>query len=96
LTATGTFTVTVLTAAGQAANTLEDLLSGTYGDQAALATKLESVLAALADGNVNAACGSLGAFENQINAKIGKTLTAAQAAALIAAGRQMQAAAGCR
>jgi len=49
----------------------------------------------LENGNVTAACGSLGAFENQVQAKIGKTLTAAEGAALITAANQMQAASGC-
>jgi len=44
---------------------------------------------------VNAACGSLGAYENQVQAKIWKSLTAAEGAALIAAANQMQAASGC-
>ncbi|MBI4266583.1 MAG: HYR domain-containing protein [Acidobacteria bacterium] len=93
--ANGSFTVTVLSASSQIANTIADIIAGVYGNQGGFTSTLQSASNALESGNTNAACGSLGAFENQVQAKIGKTLTAAQGAELIAAANQMQAAAGC-
>jgi hypothetical protein len=77
-TASVTFTVTT-TAAATA--TLVDQFVTNTGVAGGLTAKLEAAASAA---NANARAGHLNAFINQVNAQIGKTLTAAQAAILIA------------
>lgn len=57
--------------------------------------KLRSALASLADGNLNAACGQLGAFISEVEAQRGKRLPQAQADRLIEAAQTLRAMLGC-
>ena len=57
---------------------------------------LANVLRALNGGQINAACGSLGAFINQVQAQAGKSLTAAHAGQLIGSATDARAALACR
>jgi hypothetical protein len=77
---------------------LQDLvasLSVKSGIKNSLEAKLDAVLAALDGGRVGSACNQLGAFIHEVNAQTGKAITSADAAALIAAATQIQAALGC-
>ena len=65
------------------------------GTANSLTSRLKNVVAALAGGNVTAACNMLSAFINQASAQSGKQLTTNQAAQLIASANQIRAAQGC-
>jgi hypothetical protein len=58
-------------------------------------SKLMAALGALEAGDLTAACGSLGAFVNHVNAQTGKTLTPAQAQGLISAAVTIRTALSC-
>lgn len=88
---TGTFTVTVRGADAQ----LNDLLQGLGGPGNSLPAKVRAAANALERGNVNAACGSLQAFLNEVEAQSGKSLTEAEAAALAAHATRIRAVIGC-
>ena len=60
-----------------------------------LTTKLDDVLKALSNGQIKAACNSLGAFENQLLAHRGKAIPATTANAWLAQTAVIQAATGC-
>jgi hypothetical protein len=68
---------------------------GDLGTETSLNAKLDAALAALEAGNTTDACGSLGAMIDQITAPIGKKISAADAAALIADVDRMRAVIGC-
>ncbi len=63
------------------------ILAGAYGDKPGIAhslsVKLDAAEAAERRGNLQAKAGALGAFENEVRAKTGKGLTAAQARVLL-------------
>ena len=65
------------------------------GTANSLIVKLQGAASALDRGNIQAACGSLGAFLNEVNAQTGKQLTTAQADLLIAEAARIRAALGC-
>lgn len=90
--ATGSFTVTVRSAAEMLA-TLAGSLDGT-GPGKSLAAKVAAAQAALAAGDTATAVNVLGAFRNEVAAQSGKKLTAAQADSLSAAARALVAAIG--
>jgi HYR domain/Bacterial Ig-like domain (group 3)/FIMAH domain len=95
--ATTTFTVTVLSAASQVGNLLEQVqaISPPPALGASLSNKLLSVEASLQAGNVADACGTLQGFINEVQAQSGKKLSASAAAALIAEATQIRAVLGC-
>ena len=95
-TATGTFTVTVKGAAAQVSDIREDV-SGLpdTGMGTSLGAKLTSALSALSSGNQSAACGTLGAFINQVRAQAGKKIALADAQRLIAEAEQVRTVIGC-
>ena len=57
------------------------------GTANSLIVKLQAAANALDRDNTQAACGSLGAFINEVNAQKGKKLTSAQADSLLAGSR---------
>jgi len=65
------------------------------GTANSLIVKLQAAASALDRGNLQAACGNLGAFLNEVNAQEGKKLTAAQADLLIAEATRIRAVLGC-
>src|SRR6266404_3458135 len=65
------------------------------GTANSLIVKLQAAASALDRGNIQAACGSLGAFLNEVNAQEGKKLTAAQADLLKAEATRIRAVLGC-
>jgi len=65
------------------------------GTANSLVVKLQSAASALDRGNVEAACGNLAAFLNEVNAQTGQKLTAAQASLLIAEATRIRAVLGC-
>ena len=65
------------------------------GTANSLVVKLQGAASALDRGNTEAACGSLGAFLNEVNAQTGKKLTAAQADLLMAEATRIRAVIGC-
>jgi hypothetical protein len=89
-TASGSFTVRVLTLA----QTVSDLISSLHDFPQGLAT-LKNVLKSLLEGKKSAACGQLGAFINQVQAQAGKKLTHAEAARLIQIATAARTALGC-
>jgi TolB protein len=74
---------------------LLDSLNLKRGIELSLKAKLIVALVAERIGAVRAACNVLGAFINEVNAQTGKAIRAADAAALIAAARQICAVLGC-
>lgn len=64
------------------------------GTANSLTSRLDNAVAALASGNVNAACNMLNAFINQASAQWGKQRTMDQAAQLIASANQIRTAQG--
>jgi hypothetical protein len=80
--ATGSFTITVKGAAEQ----LADLATAVkaVGPGTSLADKIAEAQAYLASGQAGAACSTLGAFNDEVQAQSGKTIPAGQATALIA------------
>ncbi len=65
------------------------------GTANSLIVKLQAAASALDRGNLQAACGNLGAFLNEVNAQTGKKLMAAQADLLIAEATRIRAVLGC-
>jgi hypothetical protein len=65
------------------------------GPANSLIVKLQAAASALGGGNNQAACGSLNAFLNEVNARSGKKLTTAQASSLIADATRIRTALGC-
>jgi len=57
--------------------------------------KLQAAVSGLDRGNIQAACGNLGAFFNEVNAQQGKKLTAPQADLLKAEATRIRAVLGC-
>jgi len=91
-TATGSFDVSVKGAADQILDQITLVQSVGGGSFAA---QLESALAHLAAGNRNAACGSVGAYINHLQAQAGKQFGVGQANALIANAMRIRAVIGC-
>lgn len=91
--APSTFRVIVKGAAEQ----LADLLARVQGVGPGLSfgAKVRAAITALENGNVATACSSLSAFLGEIAAQSGKSITAAEAAALTATVQQIQAVMGC-
>jgi hypothetical protein len=92
-----TFTVHVRGAAEQISNLIGlvqtlDLQPGTANS---LSVKLQIAARVLERGNINAACGILGAFLNEVNAQTGKKLTAALADFLITDVARIHSVLGC-
>jgi hypothetical protein len=80
------------------ASDLSHVLAGQVvgvGTGTSLADKLAAVLASIGAGDTATACGTLGAFINQVQAQSGKKIPAAQAAALIGAAQQVRTSLGC-
>ena len=96
-TASETFHVTVVGAAGQTSSLIALVASFGLpaGTAKSLTMKLAAALAAINGGNVSGACSSLTSFINEVTAQSGKKLTAAQAAQLIAAASQIKTVLGC-
>ncbi len=65
------------------------------GTANSLMVKLQGAASALDRGNPQAACGSLGAFLNEVHAQTGKKLAVAQAALLVAEATRIRAVLGC-
>jgi hypothetical protein len=65
------------------------------GPGQSLMAKVAAVLALVAQSQPGAACSTLGALRNEVNAQTGKKITADQAAAIIAAIQQVTASLGC-
>jgi hypothetical protein len=77
---------------------LGDLITGMglpRGTERSLMAKVEAAQRSYARGNVSAACGQLQALINQASAQSGKSLTVAQANAIIAAATEIRTALGC-
>lgn len=93
----GSFAVTVLGSSAQTTNLIAFIggLGLRGGTANSLTSKLYDAVAALASGDVDAACSKLNAFINQASAQSGKQLTTDQAAQLIASANQIRAAQGC-
>ena len=92
-----TFTVHVKGAAEQIRSNIAlvqrlGLQSGTANS---LSAKLQASKSGLDRGNLEAACGNLGAILNEVNAQTGKKLTAVQAGLLIAEATRIRAVLGC-
>ena len=92
------FRLTGLTFGKSTEALISDLLTAVTGagPGASLADKMAIVQAYYAAGDAAAACAELNAFENQVKAKSGKKLTAAQAAALLADAQAIGAKMGCQ
>ena len=60
-----------------------------------LIVKLQAAASALGRGNIQAACGNVGAFRNEVNAQTAKKLTAARADLLIGEATSILAVLGC-
>src|SRR5262249_15532538 len=65
------------------------------GTASSLVVKLEAAASALDRGDIEAVCGSLGAFLHEVNAQRGKELTAAQATLLNLEATRIRAVLGC-
>jgi hypothetical protein len=74
--------------------TLAASLQG-VGPGGSLSSKVTRIVESLQKGNTSAACGQLKALQNEVNAQSGKSLTAAQAAALTSQIAGVQALLGC-
>ena len=77
---------------------LMSILLGTVTDVGAgqsLVSKVAAVLAMVAHSQPGAACNMLGALRNEVNGQIGKKITAAQAATILAAIQEVAASLGC-
>jgi len=96
-TSTASFGVTVKGAAAQLDDLVQLVVSFNLkqGIRNSLDAKLDNAQTALNGGLPSTACNILNAFANQASAQSGKALTAAQAAALIAAVNQIRAVLGC-
>ena len=100
-TASGSFNVTVVGAAGQIANlvTLVESFNLRQGIENSLDAKLgaaQSALAAAQGGNLAAACNQMDAFINEVRAQAGRSLTVTQAGQLIAAATNIRSVLGCQ
>jgi hypothetical protein len=95
--ATGSFTITVKSASAQVADFQQEVanLDLQEGTETSVQSKLSSALESLAANNVTAACGSLTALVNQVNAQIGKKITAADAQVIVATAERIRATSGC-
>src|SRR5262249_14108579 len=89
----GSFTVHVKGATEQLAALLVDVTGA--GPGASLAAKVADVRRQATKGRKPAACGSLGAFQNEVRAQRGRRLPAAEAASLAASARNVGAVLGC-
>jgi hypothetical protein len=89
----GSFTVTVLGAAGQLAS-LGQAVQG-VGPGTSLEDKITKAQSYLASGNIADACGTLTGFVNEVRAQSGKSIPPAQAAQLIADAQRIQAVLAC-
>ena len=89
------FDVTVIGAAGQAANLLNAVAA--IGPGGSLTAKLSAVTASLAatPPDITSACGQLQAFVNEVQAQIGKSITSTEAAFLINQAQQIEAVLSC-
>ena len=79
--------------------TLQNTISGLGldpGTANSLNSQLSAALSALQRGNSNAACGSLGATQNYVNAQTGKKLTQDQAATILDVVQRIRAKVGCK
>ncbi len=96
-TSTCSFTVKVKNAAEQAGDltALVQNMPLESGIQASLAGKLQNALTSITDGKQTAACGTLKAFLNEVNAQSGKKLTPAQASQLTDAATRIKSLLGC-
>ena len=65
------------------------------GSGQSLAAKVSAVLASVSRGQAGAACNTLGALRNEVNAQSGKKITAEQAVAILASIQQVSASIGC-
>jgi hypothetical protein len=65
------------------------------GPGSSVTSKLTAALALASSGNSAAACSTLGALRNEVNAQAGKKITVAQAAAILAAIQEVTASLGC-
>jgi hypothetical protein len=95
--ATCSFTVHVK-GAGEQIGELIALVQGLglpSGSANSLVVKMQAAANSLGRGNTEAACGTLGAFLNEVAAQSGKKLTAVQADALIADAMRIRAMLGC-
>ena len=83
---------TTLTISKTAEQLLGDLLNSVQGvgPGNSLTAKVEAIQQHLANGNINAACGQLQAFINEVNAQSGKSIPVSTAAALVAAAMAIQ------
>ena len=84
---------TTCVATSTAAVQLRSLLATVngLGPGASFAAKIQAAQSALAAGNTAAAAANLQALINEVSAQSGKKITAAQAAAIIGAARQIRA-----
>ena len=98
------FTITLTTDSLDPVRAIEDLaltvmeMNLQNGIENSLDSKLDAALDALVDANFNndgAACNSLAAFINAVQAQRGKKITSAQADQLIASARQIRAILNC-
>ena len=77
---------------------LVSILQGTVtgvGPGQSLVSKVAAVLAMVAQSQPGAACSTLGALRNEVNAQVGKKITADQAVAIHAAIQEVKASLGC-
>jgi hypothetical protein len=82
----------------QLVSNLQGIVTGSglpAGLTAALNSTLDAALVDVSADQTAAACGSLGAFENEVEAQTGKKLSGAQAAALIEQAQNIQSTLGC-
>ena len=93
LSASGSFAVTVRGAGPQ----LDDLLLAVdgVGPGKSLPAKVRSIRSSLAAGDLDAACGQLGAFVNELQAQAAKSVPEPKAQELIAAATRIRAVLGC-
>lgn len=83
------------TAAEQLADLVAQLQASPLGPGNSFLAKLTGAAASLASGNVRAACNKLAAFENEVRAQAGKSLTKAEAEALLLEAAASKSKAGC-
>jgi len=89
----GSFTVQVKGASEQLGE-LADAVSG-VGPGASLGAKIDNAQATLAGNHVNATCGMLSAFINQVNAQSGKSISSGTAVSLITDTTRIETVLGC-
>jgi len=91
-TATGSFSVTVLSAAQQLSS-LAASLAGVGGGS--FSSQLTAAELQLASGKNQAACNNVAAFANHVRAQAGKLFTTSEATDLLAAADRIRAVIGC-